>query len=132
MQHLVCKNFRLVHPVFLFCFLKVANQFPDADRGIIRSQVWSRLTVVENLRSVGQVFANKEEWRSSKPKFLGWQVEPPRLSSGSYRRVLVVDDSVSTGKTMTNVMKLIQADFPNADVRTFVLYAPEEKEGLSP
>jgi len=60
---------------------------------------------------------------------LAWQIEPPQLSSRGNRRILVVDDSVSTGKTLTNVIKMVKQDFPDADVRTFVLYAPEDNSG---
>ena len=88
---------------------------------MIRSQVWSRISASENIRSVGQVFSDKEQWRSSKCKELRWFVSPQKKK---YANILVVDDSVSSGKTMQNVLRFVRKEFPAATVKCFVLYAP--------
>ena len=104
----------------------VARQFPSADKGLIRSQVWSRISASENIRSVGQVFSDKEQWRSSKCKELRWFVSPQKKK---YANILVVDDSVSSGKTMQNVLRFVRKEFPAATVKCFVLYAPPASSG---
>ena len=55
-------------------------------------------------------------------------MEPPK--GKTYRNILVVDDSVSSGKTMNNVLKFVRDQFPKADVRAAVLYAPEKSSGV--
>lgn len=104
----------------------VAKRFPQADKGLIRSQVWSRISAKENMKSVAQVFSDKDEWRDSKCKELKWFVRPAKKS---YARILVVDDSVSSGKTMQNVLRFVRAEFSEAEVRAFVLYAPPASSG---
>jgi hypothetical protein len=92
--------------------------------------------------SVVQVFFDKRAWQMSRCKELRWAVPPPGLAASNaqtptpeegvraYRRILVVDDSISSGKTMRNCINFVQAAFPLADVRTFVLYAPEQSSGI--
>ena len=106
----------------------VSRRHTKADRAVIRSQVWSMLTAKENIQSVGHVFWNKSSWRESKCKELRWTVEPD--SKKEYSKVLIVDDSVSSGKTIANVLRFVRKRYPSADVRIFVLYAPEASSGV--
>ena len=46
-----------------------------------------------------------------------------------YANILVVDDSVSSGKTMQNVLRFVRKEFPAATVKCFVLYAPPASSG---
>lgn len=105
----------------------VARRHPNSERGIIKSQVWSCLTARENLKSIGQVFMDKDAWRYSKTKQLHWEVSPPEDTD--FQRILIVDDSVSSGKTMTNVYRFVKEAYPDADIRVFVLFAPSKSAG---
>lgn len=67
------------------------------------------------------------DYMARPPKTLRWYRgrSPPKPPSGGYQYILVVDDTISTGRTMHHAVRFVREAFPAATVASCVWRAPE-------
>ena len=90
-----------------------------AEVSYLQSRAWSGAGSTGSMVNAVQCAFDNEAYMARPPKVLDWYKDtPPRKAS--YRRVLVVDDTISTGRTMRHALQFVREHFPKAEVKSYV------------
>ena len=92
---------------------------PCPDTMYVSSKTWSNVNYSVKLQAAIDFYTNKQLYLSTSDDNGLVIVVPP--SRNTYKRILIIDDSVNSGRTMTRARAMVTRMFPESEVRTCVL-----------